>query len=237
MYTDVTDHRKISINALEEVIHKQTKEIQSLKADLNNEKDAGLTRINDMEAKYASKIKELSKQVTDLEAGKVESDFLHGKQIESLKKEHEGLINDQKSIIASVNEEKSGLSNEVAQLKKQIDELKEEKIQSSSKSEAQFRKLAEENLKYLNELQNLRQYVNDSLPTMQTIKEMTLEREKYEEQILKIKHKNELVIKENSALQIRLKSINEILSIQETQLETVSSKSNNRNASPSSPSG
>jgi hypothetical protein len=237
LYNDITDHRKISINALEEVIHKQTKEIQSLKADLVNEKETGLVRINEIEAKYTSKLRDLSKQLSDFEAAKAESDLLSEKRVESLKKEYEGLLEDQKKKVANLNEEKASLSNSVDHLKKQIEEFKEEKNQSSIKSEAQFRKLAEENLKYLNELQNLRQYVNDSLPTMQTIKEMTLEREKYEEQILKIKHRNDLVIKENNALQIRLKSINEILSIQEAQLESTSSKSNNSNASPSSPSG
>lgn len=57
------------------------------------------------------------------------------------------------------------------------------------------------------------------MPTVQTVKEMSEERQKCESEIVRLKVRNEQLIGENNALQIRLKSINEILSIQENQLE------------------
>lgn len=77
----------------------------------------------------------------------------------------------------------------------------------------------EENRKLASELAQLRSYVNDSMPTVQTVKEMSEERQKCESEIVRLKVRNEQLIGENNALQIRLKSINEILSIQENQLE------------------
>lgn len=69
------------------------------------------------------------------------------------------------------------------------------------------------------ELAQLRAYVNESMPTVQTVKEMSEERQKCESEIVRLKVRNEQLTGENNALQIRLKSINEILSIQESQLE------------------
>ncbi len=57
------------------------------------------------------------------------------------------------------------------------------------------------------------------MPTIETVKEMTKEKEKFDEEILKVKMRNESLIKENSSIQVRLKSLNEILTIQENQLE------------------
>ena len=57
------------------------------------------------------------------------------------------------------------------------------------------------------------------MPTIDTVKEMTKEKEKFDEEISKIKMRNESLIKENNSIQIRLKSLNEILTIQENQLE------------------
>jgi chromosome segregation ATPase len=127
--------------------------------------------------------------------------------------------------------------SEIEQFKAQIEQLKDDKQNLIHENRTQLQTLSDEKRKCMMELENLRQYVNDSLPTMQTIKEMTAERQKYEEQILKIKHKNDLLMKENNALQIRLKSINEILNIQEAQLEsTTTSNSRSNNSSSSSPS-
>ena len=63
------------------------------------------------------------------------------------------------------------------------------------------------------------------MPTMDTVKQMQKDSSKFEEQQLKIKQKNDSLQKENQALQTRLKSINEILIIQESQLEQPSATS------------
>ncbi len=57
------------------------------------------------------------------------------------------------------------------------------------------------------------------MPTIDTVKEITKEKEQVDEEILKIKMQNDNLIKENNSIQIRLKSINQILTIQENQLE------------------
>lgn len=57
------------------------------------------------------------------------------------------------------------------------------------------------------------------MPTVQTVKEMSEERQRCETEIVRLKVRNEQLAGENNALQIRLKSINEILSIQENHLE------------------
>lgn len=58
------------------------------------------------------------------------------------------------------------------------------------------------------------------MPTIETVKEMTKEKEIHEAKIQRIKNKNEILIQENTSIQIRLKSMNEILKIQESQLES-----------------
>ncbi len=87
-------------------------------------------------------------------------------------------------------------------------------------SEAKMRVVQEESKRQASELASLRAYMDQSMPTIQTVKEMATERQKCEDTILKLRVRVEQVLGENSALQVRLKSINEILSIQEAQLET-----------------
>lgn len=148
----------------------------------------------------------------------------HEMNVESAKVEFETLKSQKNSEIEKLTDAKVKIiessDREINELKLKIDQLKLEKINMTEENETKLKLLNEENRKYLVELNSLRTYVNDSLPTIQTVKEMGLERQKCDEQIQKVKSKNEQLIKENNALQIRLKSINEILSIQESQLES-----------------
>ena len=50
LYTEATGHRQISISSLEEVIHKQTRELQQLKCDLLAEKEKNVTRVAELES-------------------------------------------------------------------------------------------------------------------------------------------------------------------------------------------
>jgi chromosome segregation ATPase len=148
----------------------------------------------------------------------------HEMNVERAKVEFETLKSQKNSEIEKLTDAKVKIiessDREINELKLKIDQLKLEKINMTEENETKLKLLNEENRKYLVELNSLRTYVNDSLPTIQTVKEMGLERQKCDEQIQKVKSKNEQLIKENNALQIRLKSINEILSIQESQLES-----------------
>lgn len=58
------------------------------------------------------------------------------------------------------------------------------------------------------------------MPTIETVKEMTREKGTFDSEIAKIKARNDSLVKENNAIQIRLKSMNEVLTIQENQLES-----------------
>ena len=84
---------------------------------------------------------------------------------------------------------------------------------------------AAEHAKCVDELTRLRTYVNDSMPTIETVAEMAKEQRTLEERLSKAHARNDMLVKENAAIQTRLKAINEILAIQECQLESSSSSS------------
>ena len=176
-------------------------------------------KLKENETKCSQKLSEYSAKLNDAEAEKRQYIEASDVRFEKLKLEFENYKKEKeleiKNLLSEQNSALEAQKTEINELKKCLDETKCEK-------ETKLKSLTDENRKYLNELENLRRYVNDSMPTIETIKEMTQERQKYEEQILKIKSKNEALINENNALQIRLKSINEILCIQEAQLESAS---------------
>ena len=153
LYTDVSDHRRISLNALEELVHKQTKEIQSLKSELASEREQS-----------AARVREASAELARVRAADEE-------RVQQLRAEHE-------RAALACTEQRAQSAAEVDTLRRKAEE-----------SEARASSLAEENRSYFNELQGLRRYVNDSLPTMQTIKDMTEERRTYEEQIVKARQR------------------------------------------------
>lgn len=180
LYSEVTEHRKISMSALEEIIHKQTREIQTLKCDLTNEKESN----QQLEQKLQQALSESEKKLKE-----------QSKQTDSLNEQLKIALNEKQNVMETFN--------------KEIESLKES-----------LNKLSLEKQIVCDENKNLRNYIQNSMPT---IKEMTEDRQTYEQEILKLKSKNEILQKENTAIQIRLKSINEILAIQEAQLESNSS--------------
>ena len=181
-------------------------------------------KLKESETKSSQILSEYSAKLNDAEAEKRQYIEASDVRFEKLKLEFENYKKEKeleiKNLLSEQNSVLDAHKTEISELKKCLDETKCEK-------ETKLKHLTDENRKYLNELENLRRYVNDSMPTIETIKEMTQERQKYEEQILKIKSKNEALINENNALQIRLKSINEILCIQEAQLESTSKQFSN----------
>lgn len=137
-----------------------------------------------------------------------ECDLEKRKLAEANEKKLEKLAQSSEIQLKNAQEEKENLSNELAKLNQQVNQLKEENS-----------KLREDNSKCNNELNSLRSYVNDSMPTIETVKEMSKEKKLLEDKIARLNRKNEGLVKENSALQTRFKSISEILTIQESQLE------------------
>lgn len=206
LYTEVTEHRKISITALEELIHKQTKEIQNLKIELNSEKESNLNRTQTLESKYNQKIADLSEQLNNANKQLVLNQKDSEQQIEALKSENKGIGDSYR--------------NEIATLRSNYDSFKSESDRILSDKDSLIQKLTSNNQKITLELDNLKNYVQNSMPTIETVKEMSQERELFENEIVKLKSKIESLKNDNSSLQIRLKSMNEILTLQENQLES-----------------
>lgn len=224
LYTEVSEHRKISISALEEVIHKQTKEIQQLKYDLLAEKEANLVKLNELEKKSDERVNELSAKLTDTSSQHQRMCADYEAALDKLKRENEALKSERSADVARLTQQNElhvqSYDRQIDELQSRLNDLKRDKERYVEESELKLKSIVAENQKLTAELNQLRTYVNDSMPTIQTVRDMTAEREKYEEQILKIKAKNDLLVKENNALQIRFKSISEILNIQEAQLES-----------------
>ncbi|RMZ94020.1 coiled-coil alpha-helical rod 1 isoform X1, partial [Brachionus plicatilis] len=206
LYTEVSEHRKISITALEDLIHKQTKEIQNLKSELNCEKENSLIRNNSLESKYNQQIAMLTEQLAEA-----------NKQLTTEQKDSEQKIQVLKSENKSITD---SFRNEIATLRSNYDSLKSESDRLLSVKDSEIEKLSLNNQKISLELDNLKNYVQNSMPTIETVKEMTDERQLYENEIFKLKSKIESLKNDNSSLQIRLKSVNEILTLQENQLES-----------------
>lgn len=214
LYTEVSDHRKISITALEELIHKQTKEIQNLKINLNSEKENNLNTTQILESKYNQQIASLTKQLNEANHQLALNQKDSEQKIENLKAENKNITDSYR--------------DEMALLRSNYDLMKSENGRLLSEKDSLIEKLTTTNQKISLELENLKNYVQNSMPTIQTVKEMTAERQGYENEILKLKSKMESLKNDNSSLQIRLKSMNEILSLQENQLETSSTSTEKR---------
>ena len=195
-----------------------------------NERESSSLKLKQSDENAQQKIKDLEyKLVTQAEN--------HRKQMEKCEQERETLANEQNNRIKQLINEKTKLcdeyQSELNDLRNRFEKFNTENLNSIKEKDEQIHKLTDENIKFLNELENLRRYVNDSMPTIETVKEMKKERKQLEDDLAKSKSRYDLLANENNALQIRLKSISEILSIQESQLESKSSSSNS-GISPSS---
>jgi len=223
LFTEATGHRQISISALEEIIHKQTREIQALKCDLHNEKEKNSSSQKDIHLNYSQKLNELLNKLNENENEKNKTAEINEKKLEKILKDHEVNTNKQSKQIQQLSDEKSLIvekfTAEIQELKQKIEQLESENMKEKEIKNTKIKDLSDEKNKYFNELHALKTYVNDSMPTIDNVEQLLKEKAKFDEQMAKIKSKNENLIKENSALQIRIKSINEILMIQENQLE------------------
>lgn len=114
---------------------------------------------------------------------------------------------------------KTDKEKEINELKVRLEQIRNEKSNIAEEMDSRVRAGVEENRRLSAELAQLRVYINESMPTVQTVRDMSEERQKCEAEIVQLKIRNEKLVGENNALQIRIKSINEILSIQENQLE------------------
>jgi coiled-coil alpha-helical rod protein 1 len=195
-----------------------------------NERESNSIKLKQFDENSQQKIKDLEqKLVLQVET--------HSKQLGKCEQERETLANEQNTRIKQLINEKTKLcdeyQSELNDLRTRFEKFNSENLNSIEEKDEQIRKLTDENIKYLNELENLRRYVNDSMPTIETVKEMKKQHKQLEDDLAKSKSRYDLLANENSALQIRLKSISEILAIQEAQLENKSSSSNS-GISPSS---
>ena len=224
LYAEASGHRQISITALEEIIHKQTREIQTLKCDLLDEKEAHSNQLKEKESRWFEKHNELLTKLNEADLERRKQSDLNEMAADKLKQQHESLISQQNEQIKNLTREKQALADtyekETSTLRSVVDQLKLDNLKNNELKELEIKQLTNENQRYLSELESVKNYVNNSMPTIETVKEMKKDQEKWELETLKIKTKNESLKQENAALQIRLKSMNEILTIQESQLES-----------------
>ena len=68
MYSEASEHRKISIHALEEVVQKQTREIQSLKSELINERESNAAKLASSEKKFTDRLNELTESLNSAQS-------------------------------------------------------------------------------------------------------------------------------------------------------------------------
>lgn len=132
---------------------------------------------------------------------------------------HKQAISDGERLASELEKCRADREREVGELRDRVEKLKEEKTRVSEEAEVRVRAAGEEARRLGVELAQVRLYVNESMPTVETVRKMSEERQRCEAEIVRVEIRNEQLVGENNALQIRLKSINEILSIQEKQLE------------------
>lgn len=232
LYTEASGHRQISITALEELIHKQTCELQDMKSQLFIQKEENVAKLKANDTEWTHKQNELLTKLNHADLERRQMIESHEKLITKMQTEYDAnnLNNDEK--IQSLTHENHQLyekyNREVKELTKTIEDLTLKHIKDDAISAEEIKSLKNDNSKYVTELQNLKNYVNNSMPTIETVKELTKEKEKFDGEINRMKSLHEGLSKENKTIQIRLKSMNEILSIQENQLETRASCGNEK---------
>lgn len=197
LYSDNSTSKMASISALEQIILKQTREIQLLRDELESERAASGART----ASWEKRTVELSETASLAETRR--------KQAQA----------DSERIGVEFDKYREEKEREAADLRERIEQLRVEKQSAVAEAEVRVREAGEEARRLSVELGQLRLYVNESMPTVQTVREMSEDMQKCEAEIVRLKVRNEQLVGDNNALQIRLKSINEILSIQEKQLE------------------
>ena len=214
---------------MEDIILKQTREIQQLKSELVIQQESNIEKMKASESEWAQKHNDVVVKLNDAnqERKKLSEDY--EKSMAKLRDEFEITSRKQEEKIESLINENRKLSDnydrEVAHFKKTIEELKLNQVKEDGAKAEQIRLLKSENVNALAELQNLKNYVNNSMPTIETVKEMNKEKADLNAEIERMKLKNDGLIKENSSIQIRLKSMNEIMTIQENQLESTKTQS------------
>ena len=183
-----------------------------------------INKIKETDTKWSLKLEDCIQKYNNSEAEKKRLELDYTIDVKNLKKKYEEEEHKLSSKINMLSEEKNNvtdkLSKELNVLKTELEQLKKENQILIEDKEMQIKYLKEENCKYLTELTSLKKNANDSLPNIRTIKEMTNERKIFEEQIVRMRTKNDHLVKEINSLQIRLKSISEIIKIQEDQLES-----------------
>jgi hypothetical protein len=194
------------LSTFEDIIEKQANEIKSLKNDLKREKESNESKIEEIQLKCNDRINELNRRITAKDQQLEQSEIR----------------------IESKNKEITNLNQQLNDKLKEIDQLKDTIKTMQDTRDAQFAQIKSQNEKLRIELDNLNDYVTNSMPTINTINEMKIEQQKIEQNLQKQKIKNDLLSNENDSLQIRLKSINEILTIQETQLDPIVTNSNDK---------
>jgi chromosome segregation ATPase len=212
-------HRQISVTTLEEIIHKQALEIQSLKVELSNEKSSHSKKLSDFEVKLSTQSSEL--QSRDKDMRKLSDNY--ESKLSEMRTQHEHNLQEKSKRVldlsAEISELKEKYEQQVAQLRSTIDSLSQEKISILEEKDLKIRQVSEEFKRNSCELENLRSYINESMPTIDKCAHVTQEKLRVEEMLAKERSKNSAAQKEIEALQIRLRSMNEILQIQEAQLE------------------
>ena len=183
---------------MEDIILKQTREIQQLKSELVIQQESNIEKLKASESEWAQKHNDVVVKLNDAnqERKKLSEDY--EKSMAKLRDEFEITSRKQEEKIESLINQNRKLSDnydrEVAHFKKTIEELKLNQVKEDGAKAEQIRLLKSENVNALAELQNLKNYVNNSMPTIETVKEMNKEKADLNAEIERMKLKLNLAL-------------------------------------------
>ena len=196
-----SNHHQINLSTLEEIIHKQSNEIKSLKYELSNEKNSKQNNEFEMNKNFRQ---ELDAKTRELE--------VLNENLKQTKQKYESCLNEEKSKVENVMRELNSLK-ENYEVKINGLNLNQEKLLNSKDEKIEI--LESNNERLLNEVRSLKH----SLETIHRDNEKLSEYNALEDKFGKKCVENGVLTKEIESFKIRLNSLNEILSLQEAQLE------------------
>ena len=190
------NQNQINLSTLEEIIHKQSNEIKSLKNEVSNERNS--KKNHDFE---------INKNFNELEVKTKEIEFLN-ENLKQTKQKYEFCLNEEK-------QRTENLTNELKNVKKSF----EAKIDDLNSNHEKVLNSKDEKLKILeNETRNLKHQIEIINKNNEKINEYNVLEDKFSRKC----DETCVLNKEIEAYKIRVNALNEILSLQEAQLEEAS---------------
>lgn len=127
---------------MEEIIHKQTRELQALKSELITEKEESAQKLKDNEAKWLIKQTETVERLNNFEADRKKASETYQSSLAQLKVEHELENKKQNEQIQSLIDNNKLLTqkydSEVGDLKKVIEDIKAKKDMEDEKKDKEI---------------------------------------------------------------------------------------------------